>query len=77
MPSMTRKIQTSAATLMMSGTVTKNPVMKRRRSQDHMSSVNAGRDSHTATAAASARRYHANTASECDARYRRKYLIVR
>ena len=42
MPSMTRKIQTSAATLMMSGTVTKNPVMKRRRSQDHMTSVSRG-----------------------------------
>ena len=33
--------------------------------------------SHTATAAASASRYQANTDRECDARYRRKYLIVR
>src|SRR5919112_2298814 len=35
-PSITPKIETSAATLMMSGTVTKNPVMKRRRSQETM-----------------------------------------
>jgi hypothetical protein len=33
-PSTTWKIHTSAATLIMSGTVTKNPVMKLRRSHD-------------------------------------------
>ena len=46
MPSMKRKIQTSAATLMMSGTVTTSPVMKRRRSQAHIASarIGGGRD---------------------------------
>src|SRR5665213_794997 len=35
-PSTTPKIHTSAATLMNSGTVTKNPVRKRRRSHSHI-----------------------------------------
>ena len=51
-PSTTWKIHTSAATLMISGTVTKNPVMKLRRSHDMYHRI----ASHATVTAASAKR---------------------
>ena len=61
-PSANRNIQTSATTLTTSGTVTKKPVMKRRRSQSDMVALPrpAAREEPARISSPAAMRYHAN-----------------